>query len=131
MLEVASTLLSARATALERMTSRVTVHRGGATTTDADGFETPGWAPVYTDLPFRLVGGSSHRVEVGGVVFAQATSRGDMPADTTDLADGDLIEVTEGEWAGAVYRIVEAIKGDQRSARRVPLAEVERPKEWT
>lgn len=119
-----------RAEAKARMQSRVMVHRSGGTTTDPDGFEVPGWTVVHYNLPFRLVEGDSHRVTVGGVLFEQATARGDMPADTTDLADGDLIEVTEGECSGAVYRIVEAVKGDQRTARRVPIAEAERPEEW-
>jgi hypothetical protein len=53
-----------------------------------------------------------------------------MPWDTTDLADGDYLDVISGEWAESVFRVVEAVKGDQRTARRVPVAEVSRPEEW-
>lgn len=114
------------------MASRVAVMRttGHVLQDESSGLEVPEWAAVYTDLSFRLIGGQSHSVTIGGVEFEEATARGDMPVTTTDLADGDLIEVVSGEWAGAVYRIVEAVKGDQRTARRVPVAEVQRPEEW-
>jgi len=113
------------------MTSRVDVyHKTDETTTDADGYEVPVWEPVHYDLPFRLVGGDTRAVTVGGVTFQEATARGDMPWDTTDLADGDYLDVISGEWAGSVFRVVEAVKGDQRTARRVPVAEVPRPGEW-
>lgn len=114
------------------MTSRVTVRRrtGRTAQDEGTGEEVPVWDDVYTALPFRLVGGSTHTVTIGGVEFQEATGRGDMPADTDDLADGDLIEVTAGEWVGTVLRIVEAVKGDQRTARRVPVAETTRPEEW-
>lgn len=113
------------------MTSRVDVYRKtDETTTDADGYEVPVWEPVHYDLPFRLVGGDTRAVTVGGVTFQEATARGDMPWDTTDLADGDYLDVISGEWAESVFRVVEAVKGDQRTARRVPVAEVPRPGEW-
>jgi len=120
-----------RAEALARMTSRVDVYRKtDDTTTDADGYEVPVWEPIHYNLPFRLVGGDTHAVTVGGVTFQEATARGDMPWDTTDLEDNDLLDVTSGEWVGSVFRVVEAVKGDQRTARRVPVAEVSRPGEW-
>ena len=120
-----------QAEALARMTSRVDVRRKtGATTTDANGWEIPVWEVVAYDVPFRLVGGDTRKVTVGGVDFQDATARGDFPWDTFDLADGDLVEVVEGEWADSVFRIVEAVKGDQRTARRVPVVEVPRPEEW-
>lgn len=113
------------------MTSRVDVYRKtDETTTDADGYEVPVWEPVHYNLPFRLVGGDTRAVTVGGVTFQEATARGDMPWDTSDLADGDLCDVVSGEWVGSVFRVVEAVKGDQRTARRVPVAEVPRPGEW-
>jgi len=113
------------------MTSRVDVYRKtDETTTDADGYEVPVWEPVHYDLPFRLVGGDTRAVTVGGVTFQEATARGDMPWDTTDLADGDYLDVISGEWAESVFRVVEAVKGDQRTARRVPVVEVPRPGEW-
>lgn len=120
-----------RAEALARMTSRVDVYRKtDETTTDADGYEVPVWEVVHYDLPFRLVGGDTRAVTVGGVTFQEATARGDLPWDTTDLADGDYLDVISGEWAESVFRVVEAVKGDQRTARRVPVAEVSRPEEW-
>lgn len=119
-----------RAEALARMTSRVNVRRLTGDTTVVDGYEVPEWEYVYTGLPFRLVGGDTRKVTVGGVEFQEATARGDLPYDTTDLRDGDLIEVTSGEWTGSVWRVVEAVKGDQRTARRVPVEEVPRPEEW-
>lgn len=118
------------------MTSRVTVRRQSGTATDPEtGLEGPGWVSVYADLPFRLGGSSSgdggtRRVTIGGVEYQQATAVGHMPADTTDLRDGDLLEITSGEWSGSVFRIIEAVKGDQKTARRVPIVEVSRPGEW-
>ena len=114
------------------MTSRVDIYRktDDTTTTDANGWEIPVWEVVAYDVPFRLVGGDTRAVTVGGVTFQEATARGDMPWDTTDLEDNDLLDVTSGEWVGSVFRVVEAVKGDQRTARRVPVAEVSRPGEW-
>ena len=127
----ASAVLIARArrAALAQLSSRVTVRRGSGTQ-KVNGIEVSGWADVHVDLPFRLVGGRSHTVTVGGVQFEEATALGDMPADTTDLADDDLIDITAGEWAGSVFRVVEAVKGDQSTVRRVPIVETQRPKEW-
>ena len=113
------------------MPSRVDIYRKtDDTTTDENGWEIPVWEVVAYDVPFRLVGGDTRKVTVGGVDFQEATARGDFPWDTFDLADGDLVEVVEGEWADSVFRIVEAVKGDQRTARRVPVVEVPRPEEW-
>ena len=113
------------------MPSRVDIYRKtDDTTTDENGWEIPVWEVVAYDVPFRLVGGDTRKVTVGGVDFQDATARGDFPWDTFDLADGDLVEVVEGEWADSVFRIVEAVKGDQRTARRVPVVEVPRPEEW-
>lgn len=125
-----------RAMAESRMTSRCAVMRlTGDTTTDADGFEVREWAAVHADLPFRSDGGSSsdggsRGVTIGGVTFEQATGVGHFPADTADLSDGDLIEVTSGEWTGDVFRIVAAIRYDQKTARRLPIVEESRPEEW-
>ena len=103
--------------------------------TTANGLEVPTWTAVHTDLPFRLAGsstgdGGTHTVTVGGVEFQQATGVGHMPASIADLKDNDLIDVTSGEWAGTVLRVVEATKKDQATARRVPVVEVARPTEW-
>ncbi len=135
--DIGWTLLSLRAQAESRMISRVTIRRKtGETAQDEDsGLEVPIWASVYTNLPFRSSAGStgdggSNGVTIGGVTFEEATGVGHFPATATDLADGDLIEVTVGEWAGDVWRIVAAIRYDQKTARRVPIVEAARPEEW-
>lgn len=116
----------------ENGASTVTIHRktGRVVQDPVTGLEVPGWATPHTALPFRLVGGTFNKLTIGGVTFDEATARGDFPASTVDLADNDLVEITAGEWAGSVYRVVEAIKGDQRTARRVPVVEAQRPSEW-
>lgn len=126
-----------RVEAEARMLSRVTVHRntGDTAQDEGSGLEVPVWATVHTDIPFRLDGsstgdGGSRTVTVGGVEYQQATGVGHLPHDTTDLADDDFIEVTAGEWTGSVYRIIEATKKDQATARRVPVVEESRPGEW-
>lgn len=121
-----------RAEAQAQMTSRATVRRKtGATVQNEDtGREVPVWEVVHSDLPFRLVPKGQRVVNIGGVEFSEATARGDMPHDTTDLADDDHIDLTSGEWSGTALRVIEAVKGDQRTARRVPVAEVDRPEEW-
>lgn len=126
-----------RAEAEARMTSRVTVRRKtGQWTQDEDtGEELQQWRVVYANLPFRLggsgrSGGSSRTVRVGEEEYEQAFRTGSFPASTNDLADGDYIEVTAGENAGAVLTIVEAEWQDQATARRVPVVEASRPEEW-
>ena len=124
-------LARGRSAAEQGMTSRANVHRlTGDTTEDPKGFEVPEWDLIHSAIPFRLVGGDTRKVTIGGVDFQEATARGDFPWDTFDLADDDLVEIVEGEWADSVFRVVEAVKGDQRTARRVPVAEVPRPGEW-
>ncbi len=118
-----------------RMTSRAAVLRKtGAMTTGADGLEVPEWATVHADLPFRLGGANSGssgtRTEtIGGVEVQVATRVGHFPAGTA-LEDSDHIEITAGENAGVVLRIVEAEGADQQTARRVPVVSVQRPEEW-
>lgn len=123
-----------RALAESRMTSRVVVMRRAADPELVDDLEVDVWAAVHIDLPFRLdtgASGGSRTVTIGGVEYQQATAVGHMPAGTVDLADDDLLEITAGEWAGTVVRIVEAVKGDQKTARRVPVVEETRPTEWS
>ena len=123
-----------RAEAEARMVSTATVRRPGAMVV-VDGIESPGWADVHTDIPFRL-GGSNRgsagyrTVTVGETETQVAVRVGSFPADTTDLLDGDLIEITAGGNAGLVLRIVEATSQDQATARRVPVVEAQRPAEW-
>lgn len=117
------------------MTSRVTVKRQSGTTTSPDGYEVPAWAVVYADLPFRSAGGGvadggSRGVSVGGVTFEDATGVGNFPHPSEDLADGDVLEVTAGEWVGDFYRIIAAIRYDQHTARRLPIQETAKPDGW-
>lgn len=117
------------------MVSRVTIRRTAASTVDGAGFEVPGWTVVATDVPFRLggseQGGAGTRtVNVGGVDVQVATRVGSFPASQSNLKDGDYLDVTEGESAGLVLRVVEATWQDQATARRVPVLEVQRPEEW-
>lgn len=135
---LSATLPELRMQAESRMLSRVSIRRKtGETAQDEDsGLEVPIWASVYMNLPFRSSAGStgdggSNGVTIGGVTFEEATGVGHFPAGTTNLEDGDLIEVTEGEWAGDVWRIVAAIRYDQKTARRVPITEATRPEEWS
>ncbi len=121
--------------AAARMSATCTIRRKtGAMTTGADGLEVPEWATVHADLPFRLGGANSGssgtRTEtIGGVEVQVATRVGHFPAGT-ELADSDHIEITAGENAGVVLRIVEAEGADQQTARRVPVVSVRRPEEW-
>jgi hypothetical protein len=125
-----------RAEALARMTSRATVYRKtGEMIPGADGLEVPEWEIIHTDIPFRLGGsergGAGTRTEsVAGVETQVATRVGHFPFDTADLADGDYIDVTAGENAGAVVSIIEADAQDQATARRVPVVAEQRPAEW-
>ena len=118
------------------MTSRVDVYRKtGSTTTDANGYEVTEWEIVHYDLPFRSSGstsgdGGSRCVTIGGVTFEDATGIGHLPATTKNLEDGDLLDVTSGEWVGDVFRVVAAIRYDQKTARRLPIVEAQRPEEW-
>ena len=125
-------LAAGRRAAESRMLSRATVYRKtGAMTTDADGFEVPEWVVIYTDLPCRIASSTTSRtVTIADGVEVQVAQRVlHFPHDTTDLRDGDLVDVT-GEASG-VYRIVEADAADQQTARRVPVVATERPEEWS
>lgn len=125
-----------RRDAEEEMTSRCRVLREGLPVKNAQRIEVAGWAVVHPDLLFKLAGsnagGSGYRtIKVGGGPEIQVAVRiGKVPALTTNLRDGDLIDVTAGENAGLVLKIIEATGQDRASARRMPLYEVSRPKEW-
>lgn len=126
-----------RADALAEMRSRVRVlRRNGLDPQDeGTGVESPHWDVEHDDIPFRLGGsssggGSTHEVTIGGVTYHEATAIGHFAHDTVNLQDGDHILILVGEWAGSVYRIIEASKKDRATARRVPIAETPRPREW-
>lgn len=125
-----------RAEALARMKSTATVRRITDRTTQNEetGEEVPEWDVVYTG-PFRLGGANrgssgSRTEDIGGVEIEVATRVGHFPYTTDELADGDLIDVTAGENAGVVLRIIEAGWQDQATARRVPVVSTDRPTEW-
>jgi hypothetical protein len=124
-----------RAMAEDRMTSRAAIMRKTGGTTTVDGLEVPEWATVYADTPFRLGGAQrggagTRTVTVGGVSTEVALRVGSLPAANSDLADNDFIEITAGENAGLVLRIIEAAWQDQATARRVPVISEQRPEEW-
>lgn len=126
-----------RADARDRMDSHGVVRRktGKTAQNEATGVEQPVWAVEHADEPCRYVAGASQgaetrKVVVGGVEYQVATGRLDFRHDLDNLLDGDHVELTAGECAGTVLRVVEATKGDQRTARRVPVVEVPRPVEW-
>lgn len=133
-----SVLASGRAAALGRMSSRCTVRRKtGATTTSAAGLVVPVWEDVYTSLPVRVAGTSngaspSQALTLGSATEVQASRRElHFPHDTTVLRDGDLVEITSGDCAGLVFRVVEADFADQVTARRVAVVATTAPEEWS
>jgi hypothetical protein len=134
---IAAALPDLRVEAEARMTSTVTIHRRGIRDAqdEASGLEGDVWTSVATAVPFRLGGadrgGSGSRtLTIGGVETTVAVRVGSLPTTQTDLADGDLLEVTAGENSGVVLHVVEATWQDQATARRVPVFEVQRPPEW-
>lgn len=135
--DLAAALPELRAHAESRMTSQASVWRstGRMTQDEATGLEVPEWERTHSASPFRLGGsdkGSSgtRTRSVGGVELQLAVRIGHFPAATTNLLDGDLIEVTSGENVGSVWRIVEGDWADQQTARRVPIIAADRPEEW-
>ena len=129
---IAAALPELRQQAQARMTSRATVRRptGRLTQDEGSGLEVTEWADVVTDSPFRIGRGDGTRtLTIGGVEVTLAVRTGHFPAGT-DLADGDLIDVTEGENAGTVWRVVEGDWADQQTAYRVPIIATSRPEEW-
>lgn len=132
-----ATLPFLRAEALGRMVAMATVRRdtGNVAQDEDTGAETPIWATVYTNVPFRLggpnQGASGARViETPGGEITLAVRTGHFPHDHDELRDGDLIDITAGENAGLVLRIIEATWQDQATARRVQVVEADRPEEW-
>jgi hypothetical protein len=135
---VASALVRGRRAAEARMTSRCTIRRKTTATTidPVTGFKVPVWDTTHTALPLRLAGISrgqsqSRRVETAGVEFEIGMRTAHFPAATADLRDNDLIEITSGDNAGMVLRIVEGDWQDQSTARRLPVVATQRPGEWS
>lgn len=126
-------LVAGRRIAEEGMTSRCTVRRK-TDETDADGFNV--WVDVYTDLPLKVAGvirgqAQSRRVTTAGVEYEIGMRTDHFPALTTGLRDNDLVEVTSGDNAGLVQRLVETDWQDQATAQRFPVVATKRPEEWS
>lgn len=116
------------------MTSRCTIWReSGGGQNEETGTESD-WSSVATDVAFRLGGsdrGASGSRVVGtpagevAVATRVASFKWDQP-----LSDGDLLEVTAGDCAGLVLRVVDSTGQDQATALRVQVVEDRRPEEW-
>lgn len=128
-----------RAEAVARMRSSAAVMRktGETAQNESTGAEEFVWATVGI-LPFRLDDGGpntggSRGVTIGGITYEEATGVGHVPSDADArlsdvLLDGDLLDVT-GETEG-VWSVVKAVAYDQKTARRLPIVEAQRPSEW-
>jgi len=115
------------------MTSTGKVWRKDLTTpVVVDGLETPHWTAEHSTLAGRLAGTSggaaqTRRVSIGQTEVQLAVREWHCPVGTTNLRDGDVIEVTAGENAGIFLRVIEATGQDQSTARRVPVVEIQKP----
>ena len=129
---IAAALPMLRAEAEARMESAGTAYRRTGYTLDANRLQVPDWEVVYTGK-CRISAGrgptSSTPETTADLDIARSSMVGHFPH-ATELHDGDLIDVTAGESAGLVFRVVEADQGDQRTACRVRIIQVERPAEW-
>lgn len=125
-----------RADAESRMTSRCVIRRdNGLAPQQSDGVQPRAWLTVHTDLPCRVSGPSrgaatSRTVSTPGGDVEVPVRTWSVKHDTTNLEDGDLIEITAGPCAGEVLVIVDASQADQRTAYRVPVIGAHRPEEW-
>lgn len=136
---LAARLARGRAASEARMLSRVVVMRKiGLLEQDPDtGREDATWATVHLDLPFRLdltgtgqMGGADTD-NIADARVAKTVALGRVPHDTADLADGDLVVITTGEWPDTVWRIPDATSGgDQQTDRRFEVEQAQRPTEW-
>lgn len=126
-----------RARAESRMLSRATIRRttGRMTQDDDTGRQYPVWEVTHTALPVRVSNsaagsGQTRQVTLPGGAVNLAVLTVHVPIATTNLRDGDHIEVTSGESAGLVLKLLEADWSDQKTARRLPVEAVQRPEEW-
>lgn len=137
--DLAAALPELRQHAESRMTSTADVRRRtGVMAQDPDtGREYPVWTVVHAAIPLRVSGagkagvGSTVQTSIPGGTVNRALLTAHFPASTTDLRDGDLIEVTAGETAGLVLEILESDPSDQKTARRVSVRSVQRPERWS
>lgn len=132
----ASVLEAGRARAQSRMLSTATVRRKtGQMVKSENGYESPEWVIVATDTPMRLGGTAAnsapYKTETPNTSEINYAARiAHFPASLSGLRNDDLIEVTAGENAGTVWRVIAAAWQDQSTARRLPCEQVERPSEW-
>jgi hypothetical protein len=97
-----------------------------------DGLEVPKWAVVHQLLAGRLDGSDGTRtITVGQTEVQVAVRVWKCPANTSDLIEGDVIQITAGENAGIFLRVVEAAWEDQAIQRRVPVVETQEPEGWS
>ena len=131
--DVTGALVAGRAAAESRMTSRVSIYREDpdGPTTDGRGLEVAGYITVNSDIPLRLAisrgVGRSRAVSRGESTVEVALREAHLPASMTDLRDRDVLRITAGELAGHFFEVVEATSADQRTARRVPVLEIDQP----
>lgn len=132
-MSITSAADAGRRAAVARMTSRADILRPtGDLTTNAEGFEVPEYEVIYMDLPCRIdTGGNSNGgsagVDVGGVTYEEATGVAHFPHPSELLANDDIVLITSGDWPDDCYRIVAAIRYDQKTARRLPIAQEPKP----
>jgi hypothetical protein len=108
---------------------------GNVAQNETSGFEAQTWTLIGA-TPARLSAMGSKRgagakgLTPGGVLWEQADRTLHLPASWTDLVTGDVVEITAGESAGTFWRVLEATWHDQATARRVPVLQIDRPKDW-
>lgn len=137
-----SAALRGRMTANSRMGasnlgSDVTLKRksGNNTQNETTGVEAQSWTLVVA-TPARLAamgaarGAGAKSLRPGGVVWEQADRTMHLPATVADLVTGDVVEITAGQSVGTFWRVLEATWHDQMTARRVPVLQIDRPKDW-
>lgn len=110
-------------------------HSGDVVQNEVTGVEAETWAQIGTPLARLSAMGSKHGTGAkgltpGGVVWEQADRTLHLPASWTDLRTGDVAQVTAGESSGTFWRVLEATRHDQMTAWRVPVVQIDRPKDW-
>lgn len=128
-------LVRGRRAASARMTSTCNVRRKTGATALVGGFKVATWETVHSAIACRVAGANSgssqsRTVSTGAADVAVPVRVVSFAYDTTDLRDGDLIELTAGDTDNLVLRIVEADPQDQATARRVLAVGTTRPAEW-
>lgn len=125
-----------RAEAEAGMESRCTIRREtGNVIIDGENREVPEWLVIHTDLPLRIVaapGPARSRTQTpGDVEIERAIPRDDFPVTAAKtLRANDHVEVTAGDNAGDVHRLITVPRVDRATACRCPVETVERPTEW-